>query len=236
MLVFSSLITNHNNCEAWIYGCLNHRPHPWIYEKKDFYLFGTEYYGDEDAIPKYAIPHFALDHAHIIDNALNAEYHYYLKNIKYLAGVPFSRDPDYELNILIMEFDEETYQETKSFLFESYTKKPEEEDPFLHYRADGPQHSLNGYDFYEYLVRYWSQKWSFIYHAFNDEQNTIVMFVFQIHPAVEFVDRFYDENGSFRDFPVMLEEYFGQFYDFNETDDGAEEEKQEQASGFGEET
>ena len=34
----------------------------------------------------------------------------------------------------------------------------------------------------------------------------------------------------------MLEEYFGQFYDFNETDDGTEEEKQEQASGSGEET
>ena len=173
-------------------------------KREDYYIQGMEHYGNEDSSPEDGIPSFSFSSFSDVDisvnDALKSEYHYYIKNAPFYTGIPFGPG-EYGLIILILEYDDVTYQNTKKILFEAYE-----------YTTQQPKHIINGYDFFEYSIAYWTADFRFLYHTFNDEKNKIIMLAYET--GYPYAEDFVKEREN--DFAGMLEKYFGEFYSFNE--------------------
>ena len=184
---------------------------------EDYHIIGIENYVDnpEDAV--FAEMTNDLEYLLTEFDFCDSIYHYFIKDAEIYSGKTYGPGR-YSLSILALTYKEEEYSQVKKYLIENHE-----------YTTETPQYSINGYHFYEENLPWSSFVGNIMFHTFNDDRNTVVLFNFAASSSC--VKDFAEEREN--DFAGMLEKYFGQFYDFNETDEGAEEKKQEQASGSG---
>ena len=132
---------------------------------------------------------------------INAQYDYFVKNAEVWADEVFGPG-DYNLSILSITYEPETYLSVKARFFET-----------VEYVTESPELAYNGYDFYEYHYTDWSPErvwFRFIYHAFNDEKNTIVLLKYKECRRNSEV-----EQMRYDDFIGFLDKYYGEYYDFH---------------------
>jgi len=167
---------------------------------EDYHIVGIENYVDnpEDAV----FSEITNDLEYLLTNFeyCDSVYHYFIKDSEVYSGITYGPGK-YSLSILALTYDKDIYFQVKKYLMENHE-----------YSTEVPQHTINGYDFYEEALPYWSSSFRFMFHTFNDDRNIVVLFNYAT--GYPYAEDFVKERES--DFAGMLEKYFGEFYSFNE--------------------